>query len=108
MAKKKNSPKRHVLLEGEGVNRHVLYGAAEVGNGTDYQEVRLLEDGHLRHEDPEGAHAEHQTIRIEQGEWVMGLQVEHDPFAFLAPENRDSRPLTLQERLDRSITRVWD
>lgn len=106
--KKKTKRMRNVLLEGEGVNRHVLYGTAEIEEKPDYRTVVLKEDGFLKHEDPEGGHAEHETLRVAKGEWVMGLQVEYDPFAFLAPTNDNVRPLTLQERLERSITRVWD
>lgn len=105
---KNTKTRRNVLLEGEGVNRHVLYGAAEIEEKADYRTVVLNEDGFLKHEDPQGGHAEHETLRVPKGEWVMGLQVEYDPFAFLAPRNDNNLPLSLQERLEKSITRVWD
>jgi len=106
--KKYKSKRRNVLLEGEGVNRHVLYGNAEIEEKAEYRTVVLTEDGFLKHEDPEGSHAEHETLKVPKGEWVMGLQVEYDPFAFLASHNDRDRPLSLKERMEMSITRVWD
>lgn len=85
--KKNTKARRNVLLEGEGANRHVLYGMAEIEEKSDYKTVVLKEDGLLKHEDPQGGHAEHETLRVPKGEWAMGLQVEYDPFAFLAPKN---------------------
>lgn len=103
--KKRKSDKRTVLLKGEGENQHVLYGESVVSQGANYRGVKMKGDGLLRHEDPEGRHAEHRSIRIARGEWVMGLQVEFDPFP-----RRDSRfedPSDDTED-DERIIPVWD
>jgi hypothetical protein len=103
--KKRKSDKRTVLLKGEGENQHVLYGESVVSQGANYRGVKMKGDGLLRHEDPEGRHAEHRSIRIVRGEWVMGLQVEFDPFP-----RRDSRfedPSDDTED-DERIIPVWD
>lgn len=87
---KKTSSKRNVLLEGEGVNLHVLHGEATVTRKKGgFDDIVLREDGRLAHETPEGEHAEHHTLPVPKGAWVMGQQVEFDPF-------------------ERVITRVWD
>ena len=101
--KKKN---RTVLLKGEGENQHVLYGESDVSPGTSYRSVNMKEDGVLMHEDPEGRHAEHRSIRIRKGEWVMGLQVEYDPFPRrnMAFGDASDDPMDDDER----IIPVWD
>ena len=98
--------KRTVLLKGEGENRHVLYGESVVSPGTSYRSVKMKEDGVLIHEDPEGRHAEHRSIRIRKGEWVMGLQVEYDPFPRrnMAFGDDSDDPMDDDER----IVPVWD
>ena len=84
------SQQRTEVLKGEGVNSHILYGEAEISQSEgSYETIELREPGLLRHEDPNGNHAEHQTLFVESGRWVMGRQVEFNPF-------------------DRKITRVWD
>jgi hypothetical protein len=103
--KKRKSDKRTVLLKGEGENQHVLYGESVVSQGANYRGVKMKGDGLLRHEDPEGRHAEHRSIRIARGEWVMGLQVEFDPFPRSGtPFNRSSSDPLDDER----IIPVWD
>jgi hypothetical protein len=103
--KKRKSEKRTVLLKGEGENQHVLYGESVVSQGANYRGVKMKGDGLLRHEDPEGRHAEHRSIRIARGEWVMGLQVEFDPFPRSGtPFNRSSSDPLDDER----IIPVWD
>jgi hypothetical protein len=84
------SKQRTEVLKGEGVNSHILYGAAEISqeSGT-YETIELKESGLLRHEDPNGNHAEHHTLFVESGRWVMGRQVEFNPF-------------------EKKVTRVWD
>jgi hypothetical protein len=104
--KRAKRQKRTVLLKGEGENRHVLYGESVVSQGVNYRGFKMKADGLLRHEDPEGLHAEHRSIRIQKGEWVMGLQVEYDPFPRndmgFGDESED--PLDDDER----IIPVWD
>jgi hypothetical protein len=51
--------------------------------------VEVLEDSDLRHEQPNGQFAEHNTLKVKKGEWVLGKQVEYNPFK-------------------RSISQIWD
>lgn len=103
--KQKKGEKRTVLLKGEGENRHVLYGDSVVSRGTSFRSVRMKADGLLRHEDPEGRHAEHWSLRIRKGEWVMGMQVEFDPFSRVSPPF--SEPFDDPSE-DGRIVPVWD
>ena len=68
----KKKMKKKTILKGEGVNQHTLYG-----NFTDINES------------DSGKHAEHETLKVDKGFWVMGRQVEYNPF-------------------DKKVTRVWD
>jgi len=43
----------------------------------------------LKHEQPNGSFAEHQSLQVTKGNWVMGRQVEYNPF-------------------NQSVSRVWD
>jgi hypothetical protein len=80
---------KHTLLLGEGVHQHTLYGKFAIGDGTDFAELEVTEESLLKHEHPNGNFGEHQTLKIEKGDWVMGRQVEFNP-------------------MDSKITRVWD
>ncbi len=80
---------KHTLLLGEGVHQHTLYGNFMVGEQPDFTEVNVMEESLLKHEHPNGNFGEHQTLKVESGEWVMGKQVEYNPF-------------------NQSITRIWD
>ena len=104
--KREKREKRTVLLKGEGENQHVLYGESVVSQGANYRGIKMKGDGLLRHEDPEGRHAEHRSIRIARGEWVMGLQVEYDPFPRrnMAFGDASDDPMDDDER----IIPVWD
>jgi len=82
--------KKFTLLKGEGINQHTLYGSFKIDeNISDYAEVLVMEDSVLRHEQPNGTFAEHQPLAVDKGNWVMGKQVEYNPF-------------------DQKISRVWD
>jgi hypothetical protein len=81
--------KKHTLLKGEGVNQHTLYGDFKVEENTDFAKVEVKKESLLKHEQPDGSFAEHNTLKIEQGNWVMGKQVEFSPF-------------------DKKVTQVWD
>lgn len=81
--------KKHTLLKGEGVNQHTLYGDFAVEENTDFAKVEVKKESLLKHEQPDGSFAEHNTLKIEQGNWVMGKQVEFNPF-------------------DKKVTQVWD
>lgn len=85
----KNKQKKHILLKGEGVNQHTLYGNFEIDEKTEFSELSLTSKGVLRHEQPDGSFGEHQPLQIERGKWVMGKQVEYNPFT-------------------KTISRVWD
>jgi len=86
---KMKTKKKHTLLKGEGVHQHTLYGDFKIGDETDFMEVNVTEESLLKHEHPNGNFGEHETLQIEKGDWVMGKQVEFNPF-------------------DSKITRIWD
>lgn len=81
---------RHILLRGEGIHQHVLHGDFMVENEErDFSEIVVNKDGLLQHEKPDGSFGEHHTLPIPKDDYVMGRQVEYNPF-------------------DRTVTRVWD
>ena len=52
--------------------------------------LEVTKESLLKHEQPSGAFSnEHQTLKIEKGNWVMGKQVEYNPF-------------------NQQVSRVWD
>jgi hypothetical protein len=83
--------KQHTLLKGEGANQHTLYGEFKIDETkTEFSEVVVTEDSVLRHEQPDGSFSnEHQPLKVEKGNWVMGKQVEYNPF-------------------QRTISQIWD
>jgi hypothetical protein len=88
----KKNLKKHTLLVGEGINQHTLYGdfAMDIAERTDFPDVLVRKDSELKHEKPNGAWSnEHKTLKVEQGNWVMGKQVEYNPFS-------------------QQVTRIWD
>lgn len=72
--------KKHTLLKGEGIHQHTLYGDFKVGDNTEFNELEVIKESDLRHEQPNGSFGEHKTLRIEKGQWIMGRQVEYNPF----------------------------
>jgi hypothetical protein len=83
---------KHTLLVGEGTNQHTLYGnfSIDLEIDTDFPEVLVKNDSDLKHEKPNGSWSnEHKTLRVDKGSWVMGKQVEYNPF-------------------NREVTRIWD
>jgi hypothetical protein len=80
---------KHTLLVGEGVHQHTLYGNFLIDDKEDFTNVSVQEDSLLKHEQPNGSKGEHETLKIEKGDYVMGRQVEYNPF-----EGR--------------VTRIWD
>ncbi len=81
---------KHTLLKGEGTHQHTLYGDFQISDEQDFMTIDVLKDSLLKHEQPNGSFSnEHQTLKIEKGNWVMGKQVEYNPFT-------------------QSITQVWD
>jgi hypothetical protein len=86
----KTTHTKKVLLLGETINQHTLYGKFVTEEQTnDFADILVKEESVLRHEEPNGNFAEHKALKIEQGNWVMGRQVEYNPFS-------------------QSVTRVWD
>lgn len=80
----------HVILTGEGKNQHVLHGNFLVETEEkDFSTLVINKIGQLRHEQPDGSFAEHKTLSVEKGNWVMGKQIEWNPF-------------------QQTISRIWD
>ncbi len=72
---------KHTLLKGEGTNQHTLYGDFSIEEVAEYPSLEVTKDSLLKHEQPDGSFSnEHQTLKIEKGNWVMGKQVEYNPF----------------------------
>lgn len=84
----KNKKKKEILLRGEGIHQHALVGTF-VLVGEDTPEVLVKEECDLVHEKPNGEFGEHNTLKVEAGDWQMGKQVEFNPFT-------------------QTTTRVWD
>ena len=77
----KKNTKKQTLLKGEGANQHTLYGDfATEEKETAFAEVEVNKNSVLRHEQPNGAFGEHFALPVEHGDWVMGKQVEFNPF----------------------------
>ncbi len=84
----KNNKK--ILLKGEGSNQHTLYGSFRTEDIiNDFAAVTVEEPAVLRHEQPDGSFGEHNALKVDSGEWVLGKQVEYNPFK-------------------REITQIWD
>lgn len=81
--KKIKPQKKHTLLKGEGVHQHTLYGNFEIlkeDNFFGFTKLSITKDSVLKHEHPNGSFGEHQSLKVSKGEWVMGKQVEYNPF----------------------------
>lgn len=88
----KKTLKKHTLLVGEGINQHTLYGefVMDLDDKSDFPKIEVKETSDLKHEKPNGAWSnEHKTLKVGEGKWVMGKQVEYNPF-------------------NRQVTRIWD
>jgi hypothetical protein len=83
--------KKKTLLVGEGVNQHTLYGNFVMEDEiTDFAKLKVTKESLLKHEQPNGVWSnEHKTLKVEKGNWAMGMQVEYNPFK-------------------REVSRVWD
>ena len=85
--------KRKTILLGEGKNFHSLVGKFEMENDTitkDFAPIKVKENSLLHHEQREGVWSEeHKTLQVDKGNWIMGQQVEYNPF-------------------NESVSRVWD
>ncbi len=84
---------RKTILLGEGKNFHSLVGKFDVDDNVavaDYPQINVKENSQLLHEQREGVWSgEHKTLPIKQGGYVMGIQMEYNPFS-------------------QTVSRVWD
>jgi hypothetical protein len=89
--KKEKVKNKYILLKGEGVNQHTLYGdfIVEENKDNEFVDIIVEKKSKLVHEKPNGDFAEHNTLIVEAGEWRMGKQVEYNP-------------------LTQKITKIWD
>ena len=86
----KKAKKKQTILFGEGIHQHTLYGNFKSEKDlNDFAVLDITEDSILKHELPNGKFGEHNALSIEKGQWVMGKQVEYNPFT-------------------QKVTRVWD
>lgn len=74
------SKNKHTLLKGEGNNQHTLYGDFKIEEEIDFAPMVVNKESLLKHEQPDGSFGEHKTLKIEKGDWMMGKQVEYNPF----------------------------
>ena len=83
--------RKNTLLKGEGIHQHTLYGSFVMEKEPkEFAEILVKKASLLKHEKPNGSFSEeHNTLQVEQGNWVMGKQVEYNPF-------------------DKQINKVWD
>lgn len=81
--------KKKTLLKGEGIHQHTLYGEFVTDDASEFSQIGVMKDSVLRHETPTGEFAEHKALAIDKGKWVMGKQVEYNPF-------------------DNRLSRIWD
>lgn len=80
---------KHTLLLGEGIHQHTLYGEFKTDEQPEFSSLVVTKESELKHEHPNGSFGEHNTLKIETGEWSLGKQVEYNPF-------------------DKRITQIWD
>lgn len=75
--------KKLTILKGEGMNQHTLYGNfQDVQIIEEYQELKVKSKSILKHEKPDGLFSnEHKGLEVSQGNWVMGKQMEYNPFS---------------------------
>lgn len=74
--------KKLTILKGEGSNQHTLYGSFDVLDIDGYQVIEVNENSLLKHERPDGSFSqEHKTLQVPSGTWVVGKQVEWNPFS---------------------------
>lgn len=72
---------KHVILVGEGIHQHVLHGNFKIDvDANEFSTLVVTSQCELKHETPSGSFAEHNTLIIDKGNWVMGKQVEYNPF----------------------------
>jgi len=67
--------KREIVLKGEGANAHVLEG-----DFVKTENIFKIETALLKHETPTGEFAEHKTLNIPKGYYIVERQNEFNPF----------------------------
>ena len=73
--------KRQILLKGEGSHQHTIYGSLTVDEKpADFAPIKVNADSILKHEKPDGSQAEHMALFVKKGNYVLGKQVEYNPF----------------------------
>lgn len=82
---------QYTLLKGEGIHQHTLYGSFQSHSSIigDYDLLEVIKDSVLRHEKPDATFGEHKALPIRKATYIMGKQVEYNPFS-------------------QSVSRVWD
>jgi hypothetical protein len=89
----KSTHTRKTILLGEGKNFHTLVGKFEMENDTivkDFSPIKVKENTLLHHEQREGVWSEeHKSLVVSKGNYILGQQVEYNPFS-------------------QSVSRVWD
>jgi hypothetical protein len=78
---KKTRKTKEILLKGEGANQHVLHGDFLIDEtATEFATLSIKKDSVLKHEQPDGSFAEHQSLQVDKGDWVVAKQIEFQPF----------------------------
>lgn len=71
---------KKTLIQGNGMHQHTLYGNFEFDE-SEFSKLNVTKDSILKHETPNGSFSnEHEPLQVEKGKWVMGKQVEYNPF----------------------------
>lgn len=75
--------RRKVLLKGEGIHQHTLLGDFSIDRDPFEGEyiIDVRTECLLIHEKPDRSEGEHLTLPVEPGRWIMGRQVQFDPFS---------------------------
>lgn len=68
------------LATGQTGNKHVLEGNFKEVKKSDDVILSVENTSLLKHVDSSGKFAEHNTLIVEPGNWVVEIQVEYNPF----------------------------
>jgi hypothetical protein len=72
---------KHTILKGEGIHQHTLFGSIQVEEKErDFSTVIVTSNGVLKHEKPDGSFGEHKTLQVDKGKYILGKQIEYNPF----------------------------
>jgi hypothetical protein len=71
---------KKTILRGNS-NLHTLHGEFKMDDEQkEFADITVLKDTVLRHEQPNGSFGEHHALKVDKGNWIMGKQVEYNPF----------------------------